>query len=431
LLSSLTISIQRIPWIQNGVRDPEQWLQETAPNTNTRVVVTDEDTKRALKTARFSYPGWVARITKPFKRVPLPLIPSSRTSDRIHSKPDDSLGRARSSRARAAMDRQLKRFAFGNPSPTRASTLPASHDHRRNSLGGHPQSISDPSSHIRHDHDAGPSTRRSIAMHAAGTRAWSNRRQLESLNLPGSSISVCLTPSPTTPDEQQPVAGGTLKERLTQVIRSSSVKKAVQGVRGTRSLRNAERAPRTRTSAETFDVLRPSEDLGLTPAMRASSWGSPYAAAASMHDDASFDRTVSEAGGGVQDFNKSVVRFGAGGYVEAGAYVDVPAANIPMGTPGAGSSRGPFAGMTHSDSSSNSTATATTATTQHLQQQNDDAARAPRVTSPLAQDGESEGELSSVFDDHEPDSSDDDVIELRSRRPSAILSRSANTSPLR
>ena len=452
----VTNTCQRIPWIQNGVREPERWLRETTPSTKTRVVITDEDTKRALKPARFSYPGWVTRLTSTIKRVPLPLIPSSRTGSKdvaagetkitiptalsqMTSQPE-SLGRVRSSRTRVIMDRQLKRFAFGNASPTRSHTVPISRGHRRNSVGSspqHSQSLSDPPSQINRHFEPGPSSRRSMALHTTGSspRSRDARRQPNSLQLPGSSASISSTSSPTTPDEQ-PVPGRGLKMRISQVIRSSSVKKAVKSVKRPRSIRNDHNTPpQGRTSAETLDVLRASEDFGgLTPAMRASSWGSPGSPASLEDDDgrASLDLTVSEASGGiVQDFNKSVVRFGAGGYIDSPA-VHGPAAAVyqPLSTPGASSSRSPIAGMTHSDSSSNSTATATT-------QQHTDSSHHMRVTSPLARGdglGEDEGMSSDVFeetgtDDQEED--EEDLIHLRSRRPSAILSRSANASPLR
>lgn len=444
------ILCQRIPWIQNGVREPERWLRETAPDTTTRVVITDEDTKRAIKPARFSYPGWVSRLTSTIKRVPLPLIPSSRTSSKGVPEPkitistnlgerssqSESLGRARSSRTRVVVDRQLKRFAFGNSQPTRSHTVSASRDHRRNSIGStpqHSQSLSDPSSHIDRRFDPGPSSRRSMTMRTTGSspRSQGTRRQSDSLRLPGSSASVSPASSPTTPEEQHSATRSRLKMRISQAIRSSSVKRAAMGVRMTRSVRNDYGPPaRNRTSAETLDVLRASEDLGLTPAMRASSWGSP-GTPAPVDDDgrASLDLTVSEAGGvGVQDFNKSVVRFGAGGYVD-GPAAHGPAAAIyqPLSTPGASSSRSLTAGMTHSDSSSNSTTTAATP-----QQHVDSTSNHMRVMSPLSRGDDSDESLSSdVFEDTGTDEEEDDIIHVRSRRPSAILSRSANTSPLR
>lgn len=468
LLLSLT-SAQSISWVQNGVREPDRWLRETAPNIQTRVVITDEDAKRAIKPARFSYPGWITRLTRTIKRVPLPLIPNSRASSRgvaaretgittsssVSKKTThtESLGRAYSSRTRAVMDRQLKRFAISH-SPNRSNTVPATGHHCRNSMSSsttpHNQSISDPTSHIDHCLDPGPSSRRSLATHitTSSPRSRLDRRQSDSLQPPGSSsASVSPTPSPTTPDDH-PVAGSTLRLRLSQAIRSNSVKKAVKGVKTIRPRQQGDAAPRGRTSAETLDVLRASEDLGLTPAMRASSWGSPSADATMDDDDRriSLDLTGSEAGNTIiQDFNKSVVRFGAGGYIDSPA-PSVPATFIyqaispPKATGSGRRQSSPAAGMSHSDSSSNSTATAATP------HPRGESPHYSRVRSPLARglesgsvDEEEEGDLSSdVFEEDtgtddvdELDSSEEDVLELRTRRPSAILSRSANPSPLR
>ena len=467
-LSLSLINHQRIPWIQNGVRDPERWIQETTPSTDTRVIITDEDAKGAIKSARFYYPGWISRITSTIKRVPLPLLPHSRASSRGVPLPEsktstsssqtkgrsqtESLGRARSSHTRAVMDRQLKRFTFVNSSPIRSNTLPPPRDRRRNSAGTappHTQSISDPSGHIDHRHDLGPSSRRSTATYttSSGSQSQMCRRKSDSLQLPESSCgSISPTPSPTTPEEE-PVTSSRLKLRLSQVIRSNSVRKAVQGVRRGRSRRTDKDPSLGRTSAETLDVLRFSEDLGLTPAMRASSWGSPSAQLGDDDGRVSFDLTVSEAGAsGVHDFNRSVVRFGAGGYVDSPtALGPAPSVYQPLNAAAgpSGSGRHTAAGMSQSDSSSNSTATAATP-----QQHADSPHPHLRVTSPLAREHESsaeeaeaeedeEAELSSdVFEDtgddgDGPNSSEEDILELRTRRPSTILSRSANTSPLR
>lgn len=362
------------------------------------------------------------------------------------------------------MDRHLKRFAFGSSSPTHTYPIPAPKDHRRNSVGSSPQhiqSMSDPSSQIDRRFEAGPGTCRPMAMHTTGStpraRVW--RRQSDSLQLPGSSASISPVSSPTTPEEQ-PVTGSRLKMRISQVIRSGSLKRAVKGVGRNQSMQTDHGPPPCgRTSAETLDVLRATDDLGLTPPMRASSWGSPRAPPpvplGNLDGQASLDATVSEAGlgaGVLQDFNKSVVRFGAGGYVDGPAMHGpaVATAYRHLNAPGASGSRSTPAGMTHSDSSSNSTATAGTPH-QHVE-----SGHSMRVTSPLAREeySEDEEELSSdAFedtgtedqDDEEEDEGEDededdeddeeeeedDMIHLRSRRPSAILSRSANASPLR
>ena len=355
------------------------------------------------------------------------------------------------------MDHPVRRFMFTNASPARANTVPGIKTHRRNASTGrapqHSQSFSDPSAHFDCVRTVNPEALRSTTVCTSGLKstAWPVRRLSDSLQPPLTSIGtgrgslgatnsfVSPVPSPTTTDEVQ-FTGSGLKARLSQVIRKNSVKVMSKARGAVRSGRVDDRPTRRgRTSTETLDVVRASKDFGFTSDRRVSSWIDGAIPDPADDDDgqASVDFTGSEAGAaGIQDFNRSVVRFGAGGYVDRDTASGDPAA-VPRSTPDATGSKTLSLEMTHhSDSSSNSTTTAG-APHQHV----DVPHYPPRVTSPLAHthpaldsDGDEDDLCSDVFPEsalEDADSSDDEMLEVRTRRPSTVLNRSANASPLR
>ncbi|GJJ08356.1 hypothetical protein Clacol_002570 [Clathrus columnatus] len=465
--------VKKIPWVQYGVREPERWLRETAPNKHNRVVITDEDAQSAIKQAKFSYyPLFLARVVKvanKIKRVPLHLSRSSTTKANdalMQTSPDPlsilaraqeksalgwrnpatfsnsqppSLSKANGQRTRDAVERKTKRFTISSSSPLPKTA--ASSNRRRNSTAG-----------LSEDHNP-PNGEAQRPLHTSSTpRVWGKRRQSDSLHAPSSSTrhlsffkgnsstSVSAPISTSTPNElQQPTTKGNLKQKLSRVMRSSSMKRkfTLDGSLGSSltkriSLDGERQASRKkRTSAETLNVLRSTEteSLGLTHTMRASSWGSPGDPDEHVDDDTglSFDLSVSGASGsgmgvvGIQDFNKSVVRIGAGGYIDS---------------PSSGNSNEYLSDNSQSISPNSDSSISSESTTR--QPQLEPYHHPPRVTSPLARPyataSEDEGYSSEVFEDTGPEdgnSSDEDVIQLKTRRPSTVLHRSTNASPLR
>lgn len=460
---------QKIPWVQNGVREPDKWIHETAPNKQNRVVITDEDTQSAIKQAKFSYyPLFLARVAKmanKVKRVPLHLSKSSTTKtndallqtspnlppDRLQERGSSgsinptpsqvfrrpSLSKASSPRKRDASDRKTKRFTFGSsPAPP---TIAPHNDRRRNSTigpfgGQHPQSNEESQSR---------------SQLSSASRAWGKRRKSDSVQTLSSdnrhlgfffkgtsNASLSQTCTLNEPQQVAPSVKGGLKQKLSRVgrvMRSSSMKRKpivdhllADELSKRISLDGKRQSSRARTSAETLDVLRTRgmETLGLTHDMRASSWHSPRDPEELNNDTrTSFDPSTNDSAipVGIQDFNKSVVQLGAGGYVDS---------------PSSGNSNEFLSDNSQSISPNSDSSISSESTTR--QSQSEPRHYPPRVTSPLARPyntaSEDEDYSSEVFEDTGPEdenSSDEDVIELKTRRPSTVLNCSTNAPPLR
>lgn len=337
---------------------------------------------------------------------------SSRKTQTPQSTPQ-SLSKGRAAKAAD----KLKRYTtFGNVSP-------GADPRRRNSTAGltpNQQSVS-----------GSTSSRRSLFIPPSSDTSQMARRKSDSLQLPAathqrglcraptSSSSISPTPSPTTPEDQV-VTGSSLTKRLLQVMRSTS-RRSVKGKSFARPNHAA-----GRTSVETFDIPRRDTTTDIEDenrlTMRASSWSSPRNLG--DEDDRSFDigsDTVAGFPADLQDFNRSVVLLGAGGYIESPSTPDSVATSFASAGYANGSS-------TSSDS--------TVRPPQHC----DPGHYPPRVRSPLSRTYRSDfdDENNSVFDTRSDldDPADiyeegEDTLEVQTRRPSAVLSRSANTSPLR
>lgn len=461
--------VKKIPWVQNGVREPDRWLRETAPNKQDRVIVTDEDTQSAIKQAKFSYyPLFLRRVAKmanKVKRVPLHLSKSSaaKTTDALiqtspnllPEKPQErgssgsrnptpspnfrrpSLSKASSPRNRDPPDRRTKRFTFGSSS-TSTTTAPRN-DRRRNSTF-------DPSGG---QHSQSTEETQNRPQSSSTSRTWGRRRKSDSIQTLSSdnrhfsffkgTSNASLSQTCTLSEPQKhvtPTVTGNLKQKFSRVIRSSSMKRKpvashllADELSKRISLDGEQQSPRGRTSAETLDVLRTRgmETLGLTHDMRASSWDSPRDPEELNNDTrTSFDPPTiglndSITPVGIQDFNKSVVQLGAGGYVDS---------------PPSGNSNEFLSDNSQSISPNSDSSISSESTTR--QSQSEPRHYPPRVTSPLARPyntaSEDDEYSSEVFEDTSPEdgnSSDEDVIELKTRRPSTVLNCSSSASPLR
>lgn len=367
---------------------------------------------------------------------------SSRNPTSSPSSQPSSLSKASGTRNRDVVDRRVKRFTFGPSIHGQSNATVIQDDRRRNSTVGFFKDYQSPSN---------GESKLLAAPQGSSPRAWGKRRQSDSLQAPSlgsrhisffkgsSSSSIPVTTSIPHQSQQHisPATKGNLKQKLSRVMRSSSVKKKspVENTLANElakriSLDGERHSSRVRTSAETLDVLRPypRETESLTHAMRASSWGSPRDPDEHIDDDSrsSLDPLKSETNGqsnaiaGIQDFNKSVVRFGAGGYVDS---------------PPSGNSNEFLSDNSQNISPNSDSSISSESTTR--QSHNEPHHHPPRVTSPLARPyaigSEDEDYSSEVFEDTGPedeDLSDEDMIQVKTRRPSTVLHRSANTSPL-
>lgn len=345
-----------------------------------------------------------------------------------------SLSKASSPRNRDASDRKTKRFTFG--SSTATSTTAPHNDRRRNSTVGGQHSQSNEESQSRSQL---PST----------SRAWGKRRKSDSVQTLSSdnrhlgffkgTSNASLSQTCTLNEPQRrvaPTVKGNLKQKISRVIRSSSMKRKpivdhllADELSKRISLDGERQSSRGRTSAETLDVLRTRgmETIGLTHDMRASSWDSPRDPEELNNDTrTSFDPPTMDMNDpvisvGIQDFNKSVVQLGAGGYVDS---------------PSSGNSNEFLSDNSQSISPNSDSSISSESTTR--QSHSEPRHYPPRVTSPLARPyntaSEDEDYSSEVFEDTGPEdenSSDEDVIEVKTRRPSTVLNCSTSASPLR
>ncbi|KAF8554445.1 kinase-like protein [Imleria badia] len=53
---------KRYPWFLNDIQNPDEWLSQTSPSKNDMVMVTENETRTAMTTARFTW-GWHKRLT--------------------------------------------------------------------------------------------------------------------------------------------------------------------------------------------------------------------------------------------------------------------------------------------------------------------------------------------------------------------------------
>ncbi|KAH0832988.1 kinase-like domain-containing protein [Lanmaoa asiatica] len=105
---------KRYPWFLSDILIPAEWLSQTSPNKNDAVVVTENETRTAMTTARFTW-GWHKRLTNRISslfrtvRTPRPSRPNVRNDDDnddnttgIHSLPaKTAVGRHKSATARS------------------------------------------------------------------------------------------------------------------------------------------------------------------------------------------------------------------------------------------------------------------------------------------------------------------------------------------
>ncbi|KIJ04277.1 hypothetical protein PAXINDRAFT_159421, partial [Paxillus involutus ATCC 200175] len=87
-------SFQRYPWFLNDILNPNEWLRQTSPSKNDIVVVTENETRTAMTTAKFTW-GWHRRLTNRisslFRNVRTPR-PSSSRNRQDDDNDDDNIG---------------------------------------------------------------------------------------------------------------------------------------------------------------------------------------------------------------------------------------------------------------------------------------------------------------------------------------------------
>ncbi|KIJ04938.1 hypothetical protein PAXINDRAFT_183024 [Paxillus involutus ATCC 200175] len=85
---------KRYPWFLNDILNPNEWLRQTSPSKNDIVVVTENETRTAMTTAKFTW-GWHRRLTNRisslFRNVRTPR-PSSSRNRQDDDNDDDNIG---------------------------------------------------------------------------------------------------------------------------------------------------------------------------------------------------------------------------------------------------------------------------------------------------------------------------------------------------
>ncbi|KAF9232951.1 kinase-like domain-containing protein [Melanogaster broomeanus] len=98
---------KRYPWFLNDILNPEEWLRQTSPSRNDIVVVTENETRTAMTTARFTW-GWHRRLTNRisslFRNVRTPRPSSSRNPHDDYDDDDDNSSHKTISQASSPLD---------------------------------------------------------------------------------------------------------------------------------------------------------------------------------------------------------------------------------------------------------------------------------------------------------------------------------------